>query len=138
STPWTFGMFFGLLIWASQQPASIGLSLMIMVGIGMAFPYFVLSAFPELARKMPRTGPWAELVKQMMGFLLILSAIYFARRFIEQALGDKVFWWTLFAVVLAAGIFLVARSIKFSKTRIGPAVACVIAILFVAPSLLIT
>ena len=68
-------MFFGLLIWASYQPAAIGLSLMIMVGIGMAFPYFVLSAFPELARRMPRTGPWAELVKQMMGFLLILAAL---------------------------------------------------------------
>jgi thiol:disulfide interchange protein DsbD len=68
STPCTFGMFFGLLIWASGQPAAIGLSLMIMVGIGMAFPYFVLSAFPEVARRMPRTGPWAELVKQMMGF----------------------------------------------------------------------
>src|SRR5207248_6049262 len=94
--------------------------------------------FPNLARNFPRTGPWAELVKQMMGFLLLASAVYFARRFIEQALNDKVFWWALFAVVFAAGIFLIARSIKFARTRTGPAVACAIAILFVAPSLLIT
>src|SRR5207237_10150948 len=52
STPCTFGMFFGLLIWASYQPASIGLSLMIVVGVGMAFPYLVLREFRELGRRV--------------------------------------------------------------------------------------
>jgi thiol:disulfide interchange protein len=134
STPCTFGMFFGLLIWASQQPASIGLSLMIMVGIGMAFPYFVLSAFPELARRMPRTGPWAELVKQMMGFLLILSAIYFARRFIEESLGAYAFWWSLWGIVAAAGIFLIVRTAHFSQRLMPRLVAIVIALLMVIPA----
>src|SRR5205814_2735179 len=83
STPCTFGLFLGLLVWATTQPGVVGLSLLIAVGIGMAFPYVVLSGSPELARRFPRTGPWAELVKQMMGFLLIASAVYFARRFIE-------------------------------------------------------
>jgi hypothetical protein len=43
-------------------------------------------------------------VKQLMGFAAFASAVYFARRFIKQAVGDKIFWWLLFAVVLAAGI----------------------------------
>ncbi|HMC67436.1 MAG TPA: protein-disulfide reductase DsbD domain-containing protein, partial [Gemmataceae bacterium] len=68
STPCTFGMFVGLLTWALAQPSRfVGGALLTMVGVGMAFPYLVLSAFPELARRFPRTGPWAELVKQMMG-----------------------------------------------------------------------
>jgi thiol:disulfide interchange protein DsbD len=134
STPCTFGMFFGLLIWASGQPAAIGLSLMIMVGIGMAFPYFVLSAFPELARRMPRTGPWAELVKQMMGFLLILSAAYFARRFIEGSLGENVFWWTLWGIVAIAGLFLIVRTIHFSHRFMPRLVAIVIALLMIVPA----
>jgi thiol:disulfide interchange protein len=134
STPCTFGMFFGLLIWASGQPAAIGLSLMIMVGVGMAFPYFVLSAFPELARRMPRTGPWAELVKQMMGFLLILSAVYFARRFVEGSLGENVFWWSLWAIVAAAGLFLIVRTVHFSQRFEPRAMAVVIALLMVVPA----
>jgi thiol:disulfide interchange protein DsbD len=138
STPCTFGMFLGLMIWAVRQPATLGMSLMITVGAGMAFPYLLLSAFPSLARKLPRSGPWAELVKQMMGFLLVASAVYFARRFIVQALNDKIFWWALFAVVLIAGIYLVVRAMQFAKSKTSPLVACVIAILFVAPSLLFT
>lgn len=138
STPCTFGMFFLLMTWAARQRPAMGMALMTTVGAGMAFPYLVLSAFPNLARKLPRTGPWAELVKQMMGFLLIASAVYFARRFIEQIASDKIFWWSLFAVVLIAGIFLIARATHFGKTKVAPVVASVIALLFVAPSLAVT
>jgi thiol:disulfide interchange protein len=134
STPCTFGMFLGLMIWATRQPAAAGMSLMIVVGMGMAFPYVMLSAFPETARSFPRTGPWAELVKQMMGFLLLASAVYFARRFIVAGIGDKTFWWVLFAVVAAAGAFLIARSMQFAETRMASLVAIAIAILFVTPS----
>ncbi len=134
STPCTFGLFVGLMIWATQQPKIVGFSLMMMVGVGMAFPYQVLSAFPEVARRMPRTGPWAELVKQMMGFLLILSAVYFARRFIEGWFGGNTFWWSLWAVVLIAGIFLVVRTMQFSKRLTPQLVAIVIALLMVIPA----
>lgn len=138
STPCTFGLFLGLLIWATAQPAAIGLSLLIAVGIGMALPYLVLSATPELARRFPRTGPWAELVKQMMGFLLLASAVFFARRFIVGVIGEDAFWWTLFAVVALAGIFLVVRAIQFSKTLTPRLVAGMVAVLFVVPALLFT
>jgi thiol:disulfide interchange protein DsbD len=134
STPCTFGMFLGLLIWATQQPATIGLSLVMMVGVGMAFPYFVLSAFPELARRMPRTGPWAELVKQMMGFLLLLSAVFFARRFIQEWVGPDAYWWSLFAVVAIAALFMVVRTYTFAKTATGIIVAGVLALAMVLPA----
>jgi thiol:disulfide interchange protein len=134
STPCTFGMFLGLLIWATTQPALVGMLLLVTVGFGMAFPYLVLSAFPELARRMPRTGPWAELVKQMMGFLLLLSAVFFARRFIQGWVGPDAYWWSLFSVVAVAAAFLVTRTYAFAKTATGMAVALVLALLMVAPA----
>jgi thiol:disulfide interchange protein DsbD len=136
STPCTFGMFLGLLVWAAKQPPVLGTLLVTTVGVGMAFPYFILSAFPQLARRFPRTGPWAEIVKQMMGFLLLVSAVYFARRFLEAWLGDKAYWWALFAVILAAGIFLIARTNHFAKSATPRIVGVVVALLFVVPSLL--
>jgi thiol:disulfide interchange protein DsbD len=108
------------------------------VGLGMAFPYLILSAFPELARRFPRSGPWPLLVKQMMGFLLLASAVYFSRAFLQEWFGDKAFWWVLFGVVAAAGVFLVLRATQFARTYIGPIVATAIALLFVAPSLAMT
>jgi thiol:disulfide interchange protein DsbD len=138
STPCTFGMFVGLLTFALKQPPIVGLALMGTVGAGMASPYLVLSAFPEAARRFPRTGPWAELVKQVMGFLLLGMAAYFAEPFIERLLRPQAFWWMLFALVSAAGIFLVVRSMQISKTRVGPVVSAIIAVALIVPALLLT
>jgi thiol:disulfide interchange protein DsbD len=136
STPCTFGMFLGLLVWAAKQPPVLGTLMVTTVGAGMAFPYFILSAFPGLARRFPRTGPWSEVVKQMMGFLLLISAVYFARRFIEGAVGERAYWWTLFAVILASGVFLVARTNHYAKSGTPRIVGGVLALLIVVPSFL--
>jgi len=128
STPCTFGLFVSLLVWAASQPAVIGATLVMTVGAGMAFPYFLLSAFPELARKFPRTGPWSDLVKQMMAFLLLGSAVFFARRFIVPFTGADTFWWILFAVAVVAGLYLVGRTIKLSPKFSPILIASILAI----------
>ena len=135
STPCTFGMFVGLLAWAITQPPSVGVLILVTVGAGMAFPYLVLSALPEVARRFPRTGPWAELVKQMMGFLLLLAAVYFARPFYSRVVHGEGFWWILFAVVVAAGLFLVIRTFEFSRTFVPRAIGVVLALLMVGGAL---
>ena len=146
STPCTFGMFVGLLTWALSAPSpAVGAALVATVGVGMAFPYFLLSAFPEMARRFPRTGPWAELVKQMMGFLLLGTAVYFARPFIEKLihssdnkhLASDVFWWTLFAVVAGAGAFLVVRTAQFARTLRPRLAAAVVALALVVPAFVV-
>jgi thiol:disulfide interchange protein len=131
STPCTFGLFLGLLVWAASQPPAIGVALVMMVGVGMAFPYFLLSAFPELARRFPRTGPWSELVKQMMAFLLLGSAIFFARRFIAPITGADAFWWILFGVAVLAAGFLMVKTFAFAKKATPKFVSGVIALLIV-------
>jgi suppressor for copper-sensitivity B len=136
STPCTFGMFVGLLAWALAQPAFVGVSAIMMVGVGMAFPYFVLSAFPELARRFPRAGPWAEVVKQMMAFLLLATAVYFAQPLYQRFISDRAFWWTLFAVIAAGALFLVVRSLQLSRSILARAICGVIAFLLVFPSFL--
>lgn len=145
STPCTFGMFVGLLTVALEQRSSfVGAALVTTVGVGMAFPYFLLSAVPELARRFPRTGPWAEVVKQLMGFLLLGTAVYFAKPFFERFLRSEeseylatdVFWWSMFAVVAAAALFLLVRTLQFSKRLTPRLVGVAIALLLVVPSFL--
>lgn len=111
STPCTAPLFPGLLTWAAAQSASggrfIGVGIVVMVGVGMALPYLVLSAAPELARKLPRTGPWSELLKQFMAFMLFGVAAYFAG---QRLIPGNGFLWIVFAVAVAAGIFLLVRT----------------------------
>lgn len=47
------------------------------MAIGLAFPYLLLSAFPQLTEKLPRPGPWMESFKQALSFLLFGTAGYF-------------------------------------------------------------
>ncbi len=134
STPCTFGMFVGLLAWALNQPVSIGVASIITVGVGMAFPYFLLSAFPEAARRFPRTGPWAEVIKQLMGFLLLATAVYFAQPLFERFVSDQAFWWTIFAVIAAAAAFVLVQSIRLSRSLLPRAIGVIVAVVIIVPS----
>jgi thiol:disulfide interchange protein len=126
STPCTAPLLPGLIIWAQTQPTAIGVASMVQVGVGMAFPYIVLSAFPEAARKFPRVGPWSELVKQMMGFLLLGSAVFFAA---GRLIHSNAFWWSLAPVAAVASLYLMARTVQLSQNARAVAVASVLAVL---------
>jgi thiol:disulfide interchange protein DsbD len=136
STPCTFGLFVALLGWAiSLNWPLIGVLMLVMVGLGMAFPYFILSAFPELARRFPRTGPWGELVKQMMGLLLLIAAVYFARPFIGRVIHGEAFWWVPFALIVLGSIYLVVRVFQFSQSMPPRIVGTAIALVLIVGSL---
>jgi thiol:disulfide interchange protein DsbD len=72
-----------------------------------------------------------------MAFLLLGMALYFGKPFVEKLVTPAVFWWLLFAVVVAAGALLAVRSIKYSRTAWGPVVGVAVALLLVAPSFVV-
>ena len=46
------------------------------IGLGMASPYLVIGAFPELLRFVPKPGAWMDTLKQLMGFVLLGTVVY--------------------------------------------------------------
>jgi thiol:disulfide interchange protein DsbD len=125
STPCTAPLFPPLLLWAKAQPVGVGVPAVMMVGVGMAFPYLLLSAFPEAARKFPRVGPWAELVKQMMGFLLLGAAVFFAS---GQLIAGPAFWWPIVGVAAIGSLYLVGRTIQLSKNALPLGISSTLAV----------
>jgi thiol:disulfide interchange protein DsbD len=133
STPCTGPLFPPLLLWAQGQPTSVGVPAMMMVGVGMAFPYVVLSAFPEAARKFPRVGPWAELFKQMLGFVLLgFTAFFAAGRF--STLGQ---WWATVPVAVMAALYLMARTVQLTKEARPVAISSVLSVAIVSVAVLV-
>src|SRR6185436_11774720 len=57
STPCTFGMFLGLLVWATYQPPVLGTSLVMTVGLGRAAPYQARPSSPAMCRA-PAADTW--------------------------------------------------------------------------------
>jgi thiol:disulfide interchange protein len=111
STPCTAPMFAGILAWSALQPTWLSVATVMDVGAGMAFPYLLLSGFPEVARKFPRTGPWAELLKQTMAFGLLAVAVWLAG---GQLAGSVKFVWAVYAVVAAGCLFLIIRTAQLA------------------------
>ena len=46
------------------------------IGLGMAAPFLVIGAFPELLRFLPKPGAWMETFKKVMGFVLLPAVIW--------------------------------------------------------------
>ena len=45
------------------------------IGVGMALPYAILTSMPGLLKRLPKAGRWMELFKQAIGFVLLLIAV---------------------------------------------------------------
>ncbi|MCL2117726.1 MAG: thioredoxin family protein [Planctomycetaceae bacterium] len=46
------------------------------IGLGMASPYLIIGAFPELIRFLPKPGAWMDTFKKIMGFVLLTAVIW--------------------------------------------------------------
>ena len=76
ATPCTgpvLGPVFGFTL---EQPAYVSYLVFGTVGLGMASPYLIIGALPELIRFLPKPGAWMETLKQVMAFLLLGTVVY--------------------------------------------------------------
>ncbi len=102
STPCSFGILGAAVAWAQLQTAGITLLAFFAIGFGMAFPYIILSAFPAIAERIPKTGRWTELFKQSMGFLL-LGVVAFL---VNALPNENLFWFLLYFVFFSFVIWI--------------------------------
>jgi len=101
ATPCT-GPFLGSAVgFAVTLPAIQAMLIFTALGVGMSFPYLLLSAYPSLLRFVPKPGPWMLVFKELMGFLMLASVIWLVWVFGAQT--------NTFAIsFLLAGFFLFA------------------------------
>jgi thiol:disulfide interchange protein DsbD len=78
ATPCTAPFMGSALGYSLVQPPTVSLLIFASLGIGMAAPYVVLSAWPGLLRIVPKPGRWMESFKQFMGFLLLATVVWLA------------------------------------------------------------
>lgn len=134
STPCTAPMFAPLLGYATAQPLHNGFLTMLSVGVGMATPYFILSAFPEVARSFPRTGPVSELVKQALAFPMLATAAWLIG---PTLVGDPQHWWLVVAVIGWGVLFVGIRSSQLLRSSGAILLTTGLAVLFLAGSIYI-
>ena len=120
ATPCTAPFMGSAAAWATTQPSYISLTTFGAIGVGMALPYLVLSAFPSLLNRMPRVGPASELIKQVMGLLLVAVAVFFLGTGLDPLLRLPVdppirfFWWIIALFGVGAMVWLVVRTFQIT------------------------
>ena len=46
------------------------------LGVGLALPYLAIAAFPTLAMRLPRPGPWMIMLRRVLAFALLATALW--------------------------------------------------------------
>lgn len=110
ATPCSFAILTAALLWAQGQSLLVGTLAIMLIGVGMAFPYALLTAFPGLVSKLPKPGRWMELFKQSMGFVLLLVAV-----FLVSSMGERSypFWVMSYTVVLAFCLWMWGNWVRY-------------------------
>ena len=83
ATPCGAPLLGATLTYALRQPPPVTLIVFTAVGLGMAFPYLMLTWNPDWLTLLPRSGPWMQAFRDFTGFLILATAVWllWQRRF---------------------------------------------------------
>ncbi len=136
ATPCAAPIFGSAMSLALAQKPSVIIIMFAAMGLGMASPMLLGAAFPaRCAKILPRPGPWTEIVRKIIGAMVLLIAVWLLAIFAKQVSR-------LAAILLTAGIaasiataIAIARSKIIYKNKRGKN-KIVLATLFATPLLL--
>jgi thiol:disulfide interchange protein len=88
------GSVFGFTL---RQPPGVIYAIFAAIGLGMASPYLLIGAFPQLIRFLPKPGLWMDTFKHIMGFVLLGTVVFLFtfldRNYVVPTFGMLVGLW---------------------------------------------
>ena len=90
ATPCTVPFMASAMGYGLSQGTGALLVVMLVLGIGMAAPYVLITGFPAIARRLPKPGPWMATIKQAMAFPMFLTAVWLIWVLARQSGADAV------------------------------------------------
>jgi len=76
ATPCTAPFMGTALGFALSQPARVSFLIFTFLGLGMSFPYLLLSFFPVFTHFLPKPGKWMVSLKKFLGLLLLATVLW--------------------------------------------------------------
>ncbi|RFC47891.1 MAG: thiol:disulfide interchange protein DsbD [Verrucomicrobia bacterium] len=107
ATPCTAPAMGFAITYAMGAPIGIAVLIFTLIGVGMATPYLLLSAFPAWIARLPKPGAWMETFKQTMAFPMIVVMAWLLSVLAQQVDSEGFFLGLLglVSVAIAAWIF---------------------------------
>ncbi len=127
ATPCTAPFLGAALGFAFSQPPGVIILMFLVVGLGLAAPYVVLSWHPAWLKFLPKPGAWMERFKVAMGFPMLATAVWLFS-LTPLHYGRRSLWLGLFLVILALAAWVYGEFFQRGRARrsLGLAVALVL------------
>jgi thiol:disulfide interchange protein len=113
ATPCTAPFMGAALGFALTQPALVLWLVFLALGLGLALPYMLISAWPALHRRLPKPGLWMERLKQALAFPMYGAAVWLVWVLAQQA-GVNAVPLALGGMILLAAIARIYDSTRSS------------------------
>lgn len=91
---------------ALTLPAPAALAVFAALGLGLALPILALGWVPQLARLLPRPGPWMDTFRRVLAFPLLLTVAWLLWVYGEQTSVLAMSWLLAALVGVAFGLWL--------------------------------
>ena len=102
ATPCSGPLLGGAMAWTLRQPPIHIFVVFTCLGLGMAFPYVIMSIYPGALKWIPRPGNWLIHFERLMGFALMATVVYLLTILPENTR----IWVVLFCLFLAMGFYV--------------------------------
>lgn len=137
ATPCT-GPFLGSAVgFAVTQPPFYAMLIFTSLGLGMALPYLLLSAFPKLIAFLPKPGNWMVTFKEFMGFILLATSLWLMWVFASQTGSTALIVLLIGLLLLALGCWVYGKYTLPTCSRVVKYIGTGVAALFLSMSLLV-
>lgn len=104
ATPCT-GPFMATALGAAlTQSTPVALAIFLLLGLGLAFPYLLITLIPATVQYLPKPGKWMVTIKEFLAFPLYLSVIWLLWIFMHQVNANT-------TAILLCGLLLTGFSI---------------------------
>ncbi len=131
ATPCTGPLLGPALGFAMTLPPIQTMMIFTAMGLGMAFPYLLFSAFPQLVRFLPKPGNWMIAFKQIMGFLMMGTVVWLVWVFGAQTDNLATFILMAALLVMAIGGWIFGKWGAFNRPKVSRWIATALAALIV-------
>jgi thiol:disulfide interchange protein DsbD len=98
---------------ALLMPWPMALAVFLMLGLGLALPYVLISLSPRLLSRLPRPGPWMETLRNLLAFPMYGAALWLAWVYGRQT-ADAL------ALLFGAGLMLALTLWLYGRSQAAP------------------
>lgn len=104
---------------STQQSSLFGFFLLFTYAMGLGLIFIILGSSTELMRKLPRSGPWMETTKVILGTLMLMGFFYYFELLVNIRIFQTVLGLTLVILASLYGAFLKTTGKKRDLVRKG-------------------